>query len=110
MLLVEAGQLSIKEVYVDGTKIEANANRYTFVWGRAIKKSKERIGEQIKELWEYTQKIAEEEEKEEDAEDFEEIDPEKIKETIKKIDEILKDKPVSKKIKQKTKLCKEELA
>jgi transposase len=25
----------LKEVYLDGTKIEANANRYTFVWGRA---------------------------------------------------------------------------
>jgi transposase len=50
MLLVEAGQLSIKEIYVDGTKIEANANRYTFVWGKAIKKSKERIKEQLREL------------------------------------------------------------
>jgi hypothetical protein len=36
MLLVESGQLSIKEIYVDGTKIEANANKYTFVWGKAI--------------------------------------------------------------------------
>ena len=29
-LLVEEGVLSIKDIYVDGTKIEANANRYTF--------------------------------------------------------------------------------
>jgi transposase len=101
ILLVEAGQLSIKEVYVDGTKIEANANKYTFVWSRAIKKSKERTKEQIKELWEYTQRIAEEEEKEEEPGDFEEIDSSKIEEAINKIDEILKDKPVSKKVKQK---------
>ncbi len=101
MLLVEAGQLSIKEIYVDGTKIEANANRYTFVWGRAIKKNKERITKQLKELWEYTQKIAEEEKQEEEPDDFEKIEPEKIEQTIKKIDELLKDKPVSKKIKQK---------
>ena len=100
-LLVEAGQLNIKEIYIDGTKIEANANRYTFVWGKAIKKSKERIKQQLKELWEYSQKIASEEEKEESEEEFDEIDPEKVKETIKKIDEALKDKPVSKKIKQK---------
>ena len=32
MMLVEFGQISIKELYVDGTKLEANANRYTFVW------------------------------------------------------------------------------
>ena len=42
-LLVAEGLLNIKELYVDGTKIEANANRYTFVWGKAIKTSKERI-------------------------------------------------------------------
>ncbi len=40
LLLLEAGQLSLKEVYIDGTKIEANANKYTFVWGKAVKKIK----------------------------------------------------------------------
>jgi len=101
LLLVEAGQLSIEEIYVDGTKIEANANRYSFVWANSIKKNKERIRQQIRELWKYTQKIAEEEQNQEEPEDFKEIDPEKIEETIKKIDELLKDKPVSKKVKQK---------
>lgn len=101
MLLVESGQLSIKEIYVDGTKIEANANKYTFVWGKTIKKNKERIEQQLKELWQYTQELAEEEEKQTDEDEFEEIDPEKVNETIEKIDEQLKDKPVNKKIKQK---------
>jgi transposase len=36
-LLIESGHVNLKEVYLDGTKIEANANRYTFVWGRSIK-------------------------------------------------------------------------
>lgn len=101
MLLVESGQLSIKEIYIDGTKIEANANKYTFVWGKAIKKNKARIKEQLKQLWQYTQELAAEEENQAEEEEFEEIDPEKVKETIEKIDEQLKDKPVSKKIKQK---------
>ena len=43
VLLAEQGVLSLKEAYVDGTKIEANANRYTFVWGNAIKTNKEKI-------------------------------------------------------------------
>lgn len=47
-LLVAAGHLSLKEVFTDGTKIEAQANRYTFVWGNAIKTSK--AEEQLKEL------------------------------------------------------------
>ena len=38
LLLCEEGLLNIKELYTDGTKIEANANRYTFVWGKAIKR------------------------------------------------------------------------
>jgi transposase len=37
LLLAEAGLLSIKDLYTDGTKIEANANPYTFVWGNAAK-------------------------------------------------------------------------
>ena len=34
VLLAEQGVLSLKELTLDGTKIEANANRYTFVWGK----------------------------------------------------------------------------
>ena len=34
LLLAQQGLLNIKELYTDGTKIEANANRYTFVWGQ----------------------------------------------------------------------------
>jgi transposase len=107
-MLVEAGQLNIKEIYLDGTKLEANANKYTFVWGKAIKKNKERIKEQIKELWEYTQKIAEEEKLDKTEIEFEEIDSEKVKETIEKINEALKEKEVSKKIKQKLSYAKKQ--
>ena len=57
-LLAAEGLLSIKELYTDGTKIEANANRYTFVWGNAIKSHKEKIKNQLDELWKYSQKIA----------------------------------------------------
>jgi len=58
LLLVEEGLLSIKDIYTDGTKIEANANRYTFVWGSSIKTNKERIKQQLNELWQYAQKMA----------------------------------------------------
>ena len=30
--LEKKGLITLKELYIDGTKIEANANRYTFVW------------------------------------------------------------------------------
>lgn len=43
MLLADQGYLSLKDIYVDGTKIEANANRYTFVLIKSIKTSRNRI-------------------------------------------------------------------
>ncbi len=36
--LYKLGELSYKNMFVDGTKIEANANRYTFVWAKAVAK------------------------------------------------------------------------
>ena len=102
MLLVESDQLSIKEIYIDGTKLESQANKYTFVWSKAIKKNKKRIKEQLKALWQYSQRVAKTEEIESgDDDDFDEIDPDKIEETIKKIDEALKDRSIDKRIKQK---------
>jgi len=101
LMLVETGRVNLKDVYLDGTKIEANANRYTFVWGKSIKYNKERIVEQLNELWAYTQKVAEEELGDDTPTDFTPIDPEKIKETIAKIDKALRGKAVSKEVKQK---------
>jgi len=43
LLLEKEDLVSLETTFVDGTKIEANANRDTFVWGKAIKKHKERI-------------------------------------------------------------------
>lgn len=101
MMLADSGHLSLRDVYLDGTKIEANANRYTFVWGNAIKTSKARIAEQLNDLWAYTQKVAQEELGEDTPTDFTPIDPEKVEETIARIDQALKGKEASKEVKQK---------
>ena len=105
-LLADEGLLSIKELYTDGTKIEANANRYTFVWGNAIKTNKEKIKQQIDELWKYAQSIAADELDDTDPSDFDKIDSQKVKETIAKIDAALQDKKVDKSVKQKLKYAK----
>jgi transposase len=103
LMLAENGALSIQEVYVDGTKLEANANKYTFVWKKSINYNKERIKEQLQELWDYTVSVTKEEEKDKEEIKFEEIDTEKVEETIRKIDEALAGKEVSGKVKQKIK-------
>lgn len=45
--LSELGEVKFKNVFVDGTKIEANANRYTFVWAKAVQKNMNRLYERI---------------------------------------------------------------
>ena len=37
-LLFELGEIQYENLFLDGTKIEANANRYTFVWKKAVRK------------------------------------------------------------------------
>jgi transposase len=102
LLLCEEGLLSIKDLYTDGTKIEANANRYTFVWGNAIKHHKEKIKQQLNELWQYAQSVAASELDDTDPSGFDKIDKEKVSQTIEKINEALKGKKsADKKIKQK---------
>ena len=101
LLLAEEGHVNIKSIYTDGTKIEANANRYTFVWGRAIEKSKQRMEDQLEKIWRYTQKVAKAEMQDTEEVNFDQIDKEKLQAAITRIDQALKDKPVDKKVKQK---------
>jgi transposase len=100
-LLVEAGHLDLKEIYTDGTKLEAQANRYTFVWGNTIKKNKERMAEQLKELWTYAEGVAAEELKDETPESFAVVSAEQVSKTIERIDQALQGKEVSKEKRQK---------
>ena len=102
LLLCEEGLLSIKDLYTDGTKIEANANRYSFVWGKTIKTNKEKIKQQLNELWQYAQNVAAREMDDTDPSGFDKIDAEKVTQTIEKINEALKDKKdTDPKVKQK---------
>jgi len=106
LLMVESGHVDLQRVYTDGTKIESCANRYTFVWGKAIKTRRERIIKQLDELWAYTQEIAAAEMQDNAPTRYEATDPEEIRKAIEEIDLALKDKPVSEKVKQKLKYAK----
>lgn len=101
LMLCEEGLLNIRDLYTDGTKIEANANRYTFVWGKAIKTSRERIQKQLDELWKYALSVAASELDDTDPSGFKKIDSDTVQQTVEKINEALKDKPVEPKVRQK---------
>lgn len=43
-----AGELSLTTAFIDGTKLEANANRYSFVWKQSTQKNEEKLQEKMK--------------------------------------------------------------
>jgi transposase len=47
LLLVEMGYLSLDVMYLDGTKFESRANRYTFVWRKTVEKNKAKLEAKI---------------------------------------------------------------
>jgi hypothetical protein len=89
LLLAEAGMISLKEVYTDGTKIEANANKYTFVWGKSIKNNKANMVRQLEELWRYTQQVAQRELSEPEP-DLGSLGPEELEAAIDQLRQTLK--------------------
>ena len=48
--LFKLTEISTETIYIDGTKIEAYANKYSFVWKKSTLKYKERLEENILEL------------------------------------------------------------
>lgn len=49
-LLYELGEISGKSIFIDGTKIESCANKYSFVWKKAVTKNMARLFDKISEL------------------------------------------------------------
>lgn len=48
--LYELGEISGRHIFIDGTKIESAANRYSFVWKKAVYKNQAKLIERITDL------------------------------------------------------------
>lgn len=48
-LLKQNGEISCENLFIDGTKLEANAGRYTFVWKKSVGKHEVKMQEKMKE-------------------------------------------------------------
>lgn len=55
--LYEIGEVKYENVFQDGTKIEANANRYTFVWKKAVEKNEAKMHIKLSSIAEEINKI-----------------------------------------------------
>lgn len=50
LILVEKGFVTLEVGYLDGTKIESKANKYTFVWRKSVERNREKLLEKIRVL------------------------------------------------------------
>lgn len=108
MMLAEEGLISMKQIYTDGTKIEAQAGRYTFVWGKSIKTNKAKMLTQLEELWNYAQSISNDDDPDTEPPQFKEISQEVIQKTVEQIDTKLSgNEKASKKSKAKLRYIKQ---
>ena len=105
-LLLEEGYIKFENYFLDGTKIEANANKYSWVWGKSTKRYKDNLKEKVKKHLEEIEIINDDENNEYENSDLtemgngKEIDSKAIEEFAKKIDEKLEKNPDDKTLKK----------
>jgi len=55
--LLEMGYIDLERYFVDGTKVEANANRYSFVWRKSTEKYQANLQEKVRKLLEEIEEL-----------------------------------------------------
>ncbi|GIW50150.1 MAG: transposase [Anoxybacillus sp.] len=104
-LLVADGYVNMEDYFVDGTKIEANANRYTFVWRKSSEKYREKLRKNVDQLIAHIDGIVAEERKEDTPST---LTPEDIRKKTEEWEERLKVEPNNQPLKQAVKKMKED--
>ncbi|MEH6943452.1 transposase, partial [Bacillus sp. JJ722] len=59
--IIDQKHITMQNYFLDGTKIEANANKYTFIWKKATTKYEEKLREKIDVVYQEIQAIIDEE-------------------------------------------------
>ncbi|MFD0675245.1 IS1182 family transposase [Cohnella sp. GCM10027633] len=113
--LVDEKYVKLEHYFVDGTKIEANANRYTFVWGRAVVKQQEKLQEKVQTLFAAIDASEREEERAHAGEDLAElgeatqVTSEKLAKAIANLEAKLKENPKDKPLKKTVRMLRKDL-
>ena len=91
IVLEKKGYINTEEYFVDGTKIEANANKYTFVWKKAVEKYRAKLQEQVHTLMKEIDELNDEEDKVYPDKELtpEDITPEELEEFSKRLSDKL---------------------
>ena len=97
--LIDSGYISFEKYFLDGTTIEANARRSSYVWKKNTNRHKNNLEENVRELFEEIERITEAENAEYGDEDLEElgenavINSETMREKIEKVNQLLNEEP-----------------
>ncbi|MED0895335.1 transposase, partial [Aneurinibacillus migulanus] len=98
--------VKLEDYFLDGTKIEANANKYTFVWRKSTEKYDQKLDEKFQQIVTSIEEVTREDEQAEKETDFQgkweetPITSEKIEETIKKVEKRLEQHPKNRTLKK----------
>lgn len=112
--LLDLGYIDLEKYFVDGTKVEANANRYTYVWRKNTKRYKEGLQKKVRVLLDEIDEIEAAEEEAYGDDDLEEvgegkeIDSQKLKEVAERINEKLAEDPKNKSLKKAKRILEKE--
>jgi transposase len=104
--LIEHGYVNLETYFVDGTKIEADANRYSFVWRKSTENYKKKLQDKVRQVMEEVGQVNEEEDRLYGDKDLEEmgeeadIDSQSLQELTRELNEKLKKKPQDKPLKK----------
>ncbi|QWU16937.1 Transposase [Paenibacillus sophorae] len=113
--LADEKYVSLEHYFVDGTKIEANANRYTFVWGKAVSKHKAKLQENVHALFADIEAAENQEEREYQGRDLAELgessemSSEKLEQVAQKLEAQLLEKPKDKPLKKAVRKLRKDL-
>ena len=96
----EMGIIEGKDVFIDHTKNEANANRHKIVWNKQVEKQRKKIDAELDELFRYIDEINENEDTAFGTNDLPEMertgfDDEKVQEIIDRINNRIKEQKIS---------------
>ena len=113
--LVDEKYVKLDHYFVDGTKIEANANRYTFVWGKAVVKQQAKLREKVQSLFAAIETSEREDERAHAGQDLAElgeaaqITSEKLEKAVAQLEAKLQANPTDKPLKKTVRILRKDL-
>ena len=95
-LLIEGGYVKLENYFLDGTKLEANANKYSCVWAKSTQHYKDKLRVKVKALMDQIEQVNAAENAEYGERDLEEMGPDepldgqKLEDKIQELNQRLK--------------------